>query len=150
MAQKGEKSIMAGIIQYVTYQDNRKEVGTHLYYGRAVHTTTIGTEQLADRIQHSCTLKVSDIIACLKELSEVIRDELGNSNRVRIDGLGTFYVNVKSKGAESEEEFTATENITGFRVKFLPEGKKDGTTGKITRNWLEDLKVQKATGFIKA
>ena len=47
MAQKGEKSIMAGIIQYVTYQDNRKEVGTHLYYGRAVHTTTIGTEQLS-------------------------------------------------------------------------------------------------------
>ena len=38
---------MAGIIQYVTYQDNRKEVGTHLYYGRAVHTTTIGTEQLS-------------------------------------------------------------------------------------------------------
>jgi len=141
---------MAGIIQYVTYQDNRKEIGTHKFYGRAVHTTTIGTEQLADRIQRSCTLKVSDIVACLKELSEVIKDELGNSNRVRIDGLGTFYVNIKSVGAESEDKFTATDNITGFRVKFLPEGRKDNATGKITRTWVDGLKVQKATGFVKA
>ena len=115
---------MAGIIQYVTYQDNRKEIGTHKFYGRAVHTTTIGTEQLADRIQRSCTLKVSDIVACLKELSEVIKDELGNSNRVRIDGLGTFYVNIKSVGAESEEEFVASENVTGAHIRFRPEGCK--------------------------
>ena len=42
------------------------------------------------------------------------------------------------------------DNITGFRVKFLPEGKKDNATGKITRTWVDGLKVQKATGFVKA
>ncbi len=139
---------MAGIIQYVTYQDNRKEVGTHLYYGRAVHNTTIGTEQLADRIQRSCTLKVSDIVACLKELSEVIKDELGNSNRVHIDGLGTFYVNVKSLGAESEEEFTATDNIKALRIRMLPSSTDDDNY--TSKELLSMIEVKKAPGFVKA
>ena len=141
---------MAGIIQYVTYQDNRKNVGTGKFYGRAVHTTTINSDTLAERIQSSCTLKISDVKACLVELVEEMKRELQNSNKVHLNGFGTFYINVKSTGAESEDKFTANDNITGFRCRFVPEGHKDIATGKISRTFLDNLKVQKATGFVRA
>ena len=141
---------MAGIIQYVTYQDNRKNVGTGKFYGRAVHNTMISTDQLAERIQRNCTCKKSDVLAVLTEMGEVIKDELQNSNSVKIDNFGIFKVGIDSIGAESEDKFTATDNLQGAHVNFLPSGKKDAATGVIIRNWLEGLKFQKATGFVRA
>lgn len=134
------------MIQYVTYQDTKKG-GTNKFYGRAVHVTTINSDALAERIQRNCTLKISDVKACLSELSEVMREELQNSNRVHLDGFGTFYINIKSTGAVTEDEFTATENVVGFRCRFLPEGTKDTASGKVTRDFFAGLKCQKATGF---
>lgn len=141
---------MAGIVQYVTYQDNRKNIGTGKFYARAVHTTTIDSEQLAERIQRNCTVKKSDVYAVLIELAEVMKDELQNSNRVKIDNFGTFKINIKSTGAESEDKFTAADNITGTHVRFRPEFTRDTATGNIKVNFTDGVKFQKATGFVRA
>ena len=141
---------MAGIVQYVTYQDNRKNIGTGKFYARAVHTTTIDSEQLAERIQRNCTVKKSDVYAVLIELAEVMKDELQNSNRVKIDNFGTFKINIKSTGAESEDKFTATENIVGARVRFQPTQRRDTATGNTTTYFTDGLKYKSTDGFVKA
>ena len=128
-------------IQYVTYQDNRKN-GTNLWYGRVVYPSTIDLDAIAERIQQNCSMKKSDVMAVLVEMVETMRYELQNSNKVKLDGFGTFSIGIKSKGAVSEEEFNANENVKGFRVKFLAEGKKQN--GKITRTFTEGLRVIKA------
>lgn len=128
-------------IQYVTYQDNRKN-GTNLWYGRAVYASTIDLDAIAERVQQNCSMKKSDVMAVLVEMVETMRYELQNSNKVKLDGFGTFSIGIKSKGAVSEEEFNANENVKGFRVKFLAEGKKQN--GKITRTFTEGLRVIKA------
>ena len=128
-------------IQYVTYQDNRKN-GTNLWYGRAVHPTTVDLDQISDRIQQNCSMKKSDVMAVLVEMVETMNYELQNSNKVKIDGLGTFFISLKTSGAMSEEKFNANENVNGFRVKFLAEGKK--SNGKITRTFTDGLRVMKA------
>ncbi len=145
-----ETKIMSGIVQYLTYQDNRKNIGTGKFYARAVHTTVIDSDQLAERIQRNCTVKKSDVYAVLIELAEVMKDELQNSNRVKIDNFGTFYLNLKSTGAESEDKFTVAENIVGCKVRFLPEHTKDAATGVYTVPFTQGVKFQKATGFVKA
>ena len=38
------------MVYYVNYQDNRKNVGTHLWYARAVHTSTMNTRAMARHI----------------------------------------------------------------------------------------------------
>ena len=141
---------MAGIVQYVTYQDNRKNIGTGKFYARAVHTTTIDSEQLAERIQRNCTVKKSDVYAVLIELAEVMKDELQNSNRVKIDNFGTFKINIKSTGAESEDKFTATENIVGARVRFQPTQRRDTATGNTTTYFTDGLKYKSTDGFVRA
>ena len=128
-------------IQYVTYQDNRKN-GTNLWYGRAVYPSTIDLNAIAERIQQNCSMKKSDVMAVLTELIETMRYELQNSNKVKLDGFGTFYIGLRSKGAIDEKDFNANEYVKGFRVKFLAEGKKQN--GKITRTFTEGIRVVKA------
>lgn len=91
------------------------------YYAKAVHTETIGLDKIAERIQRNCTVKKSDCMAVLAELAEVMKDELASSHAVKLTGLGTFKVGLKSKYAKTDSEFNASQHISGFRVNFRPE-----------------------------
>ena len=133
-------------IKYVIYQDKRKG-GTGKYYGKAIHENEIGLDELATRIQAGCTLKRSDITACIIELIEVMQDELLAGNVVNLDGLGSFRINIESSGSDTAEEYSATENIVGCHVRFLPTGTKDTATGKVTRTLTAGAKFEKATTY---
>lgn len=128
-------------ILYVPKRDNRTE-SDHKFYGRVVTLNTINTAKLAKIMQANCTLKVTDIIAVLNELVEVMRDQLQNSNAVKLDGFGTFRVSMSSEGAEKSSEFTA-DNIKRLRINFLPAGKKPAGTHSVIRTFLEDAEVKK-------
>ncbi len=88
--------------------------------------------------------------AVLIELAEVMRDELQNSNTVKLDNFGTFKINIKSTGAESEDKFTATENIVGARVRFQPTMRRDTATGNTTTYFTDGLKYKSTDGFVRA
>ena len=91
------------------------------FYAKAVHTETTDLNAMADRIQRNCSLKKSDVLGVLTELVEVLKDELQASHVVRINGLGMFKVGLRSTYADSEAEFNAATNVTGYRVNFRPE-----------------------------
>ena len=57
------------------------------WYARAVPTAVIGTRQLAEIIQRNCTVKKSDVMAVLEELVEVMKDQMQDSKRVKLDGF---------------------------------------------------------------
>ena len=127
---------------YKIVRDNRKN-STNLYYGRAVQIQAIGTDQLADIIQHNCTLKKSDVIAVIEELIEVMTDKLQNSFTVKLDGFGTFKIGLKTVGADKPENFSISRNVSGLRVNFVSSGKKDQGTNKVTRTFLQGATLQK-------
>ena len=93
-------------IQYVVVKDARKE-GTGLYYGRAIHPSTIDLPVIAERIQRNSSMTKGDVLAVLTEMVSVMKDELQNSNKVKLNGLGTFYVSLRTKGVSEEEKFNA-------------------------------------------
>ncbi|MBQ0074143.1 MAG: HU family DNA-binding protein [Prevotella sp.] len=133
-------------LKYVIYQQKRKG-GNNLFYGRAVHSDTITLSSIADRVQRNCSMKKSDVLAVLTEMVETMQDELHNSNKVKIDGLGTFYLSIKSSGAITQDEYNANENVKGIRVNFLAEGKKNN--GTMSRTFTNGVKIVKATGSVK-
>ena len=49
-----------------------------------------------------------------------MNNQLLNSYSVKLDGLGTFKVTIKSRGAIEASEFSAAINIYGWAVKILP------------------------------
>jgi len=128
-------------VQYVTKQDKRKS-GNQLWYGRAIHPTTVDLDTLAERIQRNCSMTKGDVLAVLTEMVSVMRDELQNSNKVKINGLGTFSVGLRTTGTEKEEDFNAVDNIKAFVVNFLAEGKVHN--GKVVRTFTEGIKAVKA------
>lgn len=128
-------------LNYKIYQSNANNLTKGKFYARASHKETVGIKQLAAVMQNNCTVKHSDIVAVLSELSEVLKQELQRGNRVRIDGFGTFKVNIRSKGAKTAKEFSAVENILGLRINFRPETFVNPDGSHIT-NMLSGLKVK--------
>lgn len=133
-------------LQYVIYQDTRK-TGGKLFYGRAVHPSTITLDNIADRIQHNCSMTKGDCLAVMNEMITVMKQELQNSNKVCVDGLGTFYIGMRSSGAISEELFDINHNLKGFHVGFLAEGRKQN--GVLVRTFIDGLKAKRASGYQK-
>lgn len=126
-----------------TFKDGRddKKANNH-WFARAVVVDETSTDKLASIIEEKCTLTHADIVACIKALVTAIRDEMQDSKRVVLDGLGSFKIGLKTSGSESAAEFSVTKNITGAHVIFQPACHIDAGTGKRTLPLLEGVKVK--------
>ena len=111
------------------------------WYARAVPTAVIGTRQLAEIVQRNCTVKKSDVMAVIEELVEVMKDQMQDSKRVKLDGFGSFKIGIESKGAATAAKFTVAEHIKGLHVVFMPERTKD-TAGNRSKQFLQGAKVE--------
>lgn len=127
-------------VQYATYQDTRSN-GNNKFYGRVVHPSMLNLEKVAERIEKSCSMTHGDVLGVLTELVQVMNNHITNGNKVKLPGVGTFYVNIRSIGAKTEEEFKGA-NIKGVAVKYLAEGRM--VNGKMTRSFTEGVKFIKA------
>ena len=111
------------------------------WYARAVPTACIGTRQLAEIIQRNCTVKKSDVMAVLEELVEVMKDQMQDSKRVKLDGFGSFKIAMQSKGAQTAAKFSVAEHVKGLRVLFLPERSTDSSGNRI-KQFLQGARVE--------
>ncbi|MCI7309883.1 MAG: HU family DNA-binding protein [Prevotella sp.] len=127
---------------YKLYQDTRaNSKNRNKWYARAVATETVDIYALADIMQQNCTVKKSDILAVLTELSEVMQQQLQSSKRVKINGLGAFRISIKTVAADTAKDFNAAKNVISTRVLFQPETKVG--KGKVrTKSLLVGCRVQ--------
>lgn len=133
-------------VNYKVYKSNRKGTGNGMYYARASHRGTVTVNDLAKTMEANSTVKRSDILAVLSELSETMRNELVQGNRVKIDGLGTFKVGINTKPAKTAKEFNAQKNIKRIHLVFLPEVTSDAQ-GKRVKTLISGVRVQEATEY---
>lgn len=119
---------------YRLYQNNNKRSSVYKkWYARAVMIDTMTTRQLAEIMQENCTVKRSDIEAVLRELVPTMTRAMQDSKRVKIDGLGSFKIGLRTKPSASPKEFSSQKNISGMRINFMPETYKDsGTNRRVT------------------
>lgn len=117
------------------------------WYAYPVVTETVNLDYIAERIQRNSTAKRSDAKAVLTEMVEVMTDCLQNSQRVKIEGLGSFKIGLSSKGADSPEDFSVNENVKNIRIIFQPETKTDSATHKRSKKMLQDVKLTNISGF---
>ena len=131
-------------VRYKLYQDNRAESPTRgKWYARAVYNQKPKTlNQLALKIQENVSVKKADVKAVLDEMVGVLKEWLQDSNRVKIEGLGSFKIGLKTKPADTAKDFTASKHVVGARVNFLPEIEVDPTTGARIKSLLMGLEVE--------
>ena len=119
------------------YQNNNKNM-TNAYgkwYGRIIHTETLDLDDLCDHIASHGTIFTADVVAgTVKKFVQCIQELLLEGKKVKLDGIGTFYLSLKTEGADVMEEFTMG-NVKGVRLRFLPDqsGKSRYTTAALSR-----------------
>ena len=141
---------MAHLYKLVQNNNEHMQAAYQKWYARPVYTGTLDLNGIAELIQRNSTAKKSDALAVLTEMVEVISDALKSSQRVKIDGFGTFKVGMASKGVSSVKDFTITENLKGVHVLFQPEEDVDKATKKRTKRLLKGLSFAPAASLVNA
>ena len=100
---------------------NTKSPYVNQYYPKAVQMSTADIDQIAEQVQENCSLKKSDVKACIEELIVVLKSNLKNGVGVHLNGLGRFRLGIKGSHAKTEKAFSIADNVKGFRVNFAPD-----------------------------
>ena len=108
-------------IYYRTYQNkNRKSNAYGKTYGRLVSQGTLVTDDICRHIAKHGTIYTSDVVkGVVEKFINCFEELLLEGYKLKLDGLGTFYLSVQTEGTETEEEFIPNANIKKVRVAFL-------------------------------
>ena len=112
------------MIRYKIYQNQQqKGLNAGKWFARAVSDETF---------------VLSDMVDCIKEL-------LLDGKCVKIDDLAIFGVGIRSKAADTLEDFSLEKNITGMRLKARATGNLSTTNLKLDSQLKQQAEYQKPT-----
>lgn len=87
----------------------------------------VSTEQLCKRIAAESTVSPADVVAVLMSLGGIMGEYMAQGRSVKLEGIGTFYFTaVATKGGVATEKEVTANQITGVRVRFIPETRFQG------------------------
>ena len=144
---------MSKIIYDVYQNANETSAAYGKFYGRIVHTETLNTRKLAKHIAEHGSVFTQDVVeGVLTKAEACVVEMLLESKKVKLEGLGTFYLMAENKkgGAPSLEKFNPKSTFNGLHIRFLPDSSSDtqlnskDVLAKATFMWAEDLKREKA------
>ena len=144
---------MSKIIYDVYQNANETSAAYGKFYGRIVHTETLNTRKLAKHIAEHGSVFTQDVVeGVLTKAEACIVEMLLESKKVKLEGLGTFYLMAENKkgGAPSLEKCNPKSTFNGLHIRFLPDSSSDtqlnskDVLAKATFMWAEDLKREKA------
>lgn len=78
---------------------------------------TSDIESIAREIETTGALSAEDVTHTMKAFVRQLRKSLVEGNKVKVDGLGTFYITFRSTGTEKEKECTV-KNIRKVNIRF--------------------------------
>ena len=113
-----------------------------MWYPQSVTMGNIPMEKIIERLAQISTVSKSDVQAVLGDLASVMADYMSLGYTVKIEGLGTFYYTAvtNKQGVATADEVSAKQ-ITGVRVRFLPESERSSDNKHVTRA-LSDVDIE--------
>ena len=118
------------------------------YYAIPSIDETIGLEELAEHMsEHNSPYSKGVIMGLLTDMVACIKEQLLEGKNVKLDNLAIFSVGIKNKrgGAETEEAFTTTENISGVKLRARATGTLSNSSLDLAAT-LKKVTVISATG----
>jgi predicted histone-like DNA-binding protein len=128
---------MAIEYQYVNKRNPIDPTAPPKVYALAVHNKTFDLKKLARELAgRSTTASEGDVYSVLIGLRDLMKEHLDRSDRVMIDGIGSFEIAVSSDGAESEEKFHPS-LIKGAKVLYKSDAEM--------KDFVKGLKFEKSS-----
>ena len=117
-----KKAIHYSVVAKVNPKDPE---GDPLYYAQVQSRGSVSLSTIARRIQQTCTVTRADIMGTLAALEQAICEGLANGEIIRLGELGSLQMLIRSKGADTEKDYT-TDLIHRVYPLFRPgEGLQD-------------------------
>ena len=119
-----------------TYKNNNSKNSAYgKTYGRLVYHDTMSTSDLCRHMMKHGTIFTSDVVkGVVEKFIQCFEELLLEGNKIKLDGLGTFYLSINTEGVANEKDFTAN-NVKAIRMKFIgDQGKESEYATKMLTN----------------
>lgn len=126
------------------FTDGRRDSANGKWYAKAKIIGTLNTDDMAERIAYSTTVTKADTKAVLEALIVELQRALAESYAVKLEGLGTFKMGIRSRGALEAEGFSVSKHIKGVHVNFMPSYTIDASSKHRNSDWTNRVKVKEA------
>ena len=105
----------------VSQNNNDQSAAFGKWYGRVVATKTMSYQELCKHMSEHNSVYGEDVcLGVANKLQYCMLEQLLEGKKVQFGELGTFYLSVKSTGADKEEDFNLGVNINGLFLCFAP------------------------------
>ena len=114
-------------ILYEVYQNDIKDNESVMFgkwYARLKSIETLSTEKLAKHISEHGSVFTADVVeGVMKKVKTCLVEMLLESKKVKIAGLGTFYLTCECTkgGADKESDFNVNQHLAALHIRFLPD-----------------------------
>ena len=96
------------------------------WYAEMKHTETLNTRKMAQHISEHGSVYTSDVVmGVMEKFRTCLIEQLLESKKVKIDGLGTFYTTIEGSGVDSAADFSLQKNVEALHIRFLPEREQE-------------------------
>ena len=97
---------------------------------------TVDLDYIANELAEKSSISKGDVMSIITDLTDLVPKELANGRTVNLGKLGTYWLNVNSKGYENEAD-VSPEAIKKVNVRFKPSGTIKSLLGQLKFERLE-------------
>lgn len=110
------------VTRYLRNKIMGDDTSPELYYLRPApgYSRTITLEELATDIEQIGSMSTDDIIHVASAIGKRLKKAIVQGDRVKINGVGDFFLTFNSEGTENKEDCTVR-NIYKVNIRFKPE-----------------------------
>jgi predicted histone-like DNA-binding protein len=124
-------------IIYEVYKNDIKDSESVMYgkwYARLKNVETMSMTKLAKHISEHGSVFTEDVVeGVMKKFKTCLLEMLLESKKVKVAGLGTFYLTCECQkgGADKEEDFNVNQHLKALHIRFLPDQtQEDNLSGR--------------------
>ena len=94
-------------------------------YGKIIYRGTLSLADMAEHIMKHGTVYTEDVvIGVITKMKTCMQEMLADGYKVKLDGIGTLYPKVTSKGVAEAKDFSAQDDISRIGISFLADQSK--------------------------
>jgi predicted histone-like DNA-binding protein len=94
-------------------------------YGKIIYRGTLRLTDMAEHIMKHGSVYTEDVvIGVITKLKGCMQEMLADGYKVKLDGIGTLYPVLTSKGVTDAKDFSPSENVTRLGIAFLADQSK--------------------------
>ena len=136
-------------ILYEVYKNDIKDSESVMYgkyYARLKSIETMSMARMAKHISEHGSVFTEDVVeGVMKKFKTCLLEMLLESKKVKVAGLGTFYLTAECQkgGADKEEDFNVKEHLKALHIRFLPDQAAEDNIS--SREFIKKAEFVKAT-----